>query len=69
MERYRNSSSGIRAYHIGSDYILVKFGSFKVYKYSYAIAGKSMVDRMKILAKKGRGLNSFINRHAKYCYD
>jgi hypothetical protein len=35
MERYKNRNSGIKAYQIGFDYILVKFDSFKTYKYSY----------------------------------
>jgi len=66
MERYRNRDSGVKAYQIGTDYILVKFDSFKTYKYSYKSAGQSKVEKMKILAIRGRGLNSFINRYAKY---
>lgn len=69
MERYRNRDSGVKAYKIGTDYILVKFDSFKTYKYSYKSAGQSKVEKMKILAIRGRGLNSFINRYAKYSYD
>jgi len=69
MERYRNWASGVKAYQIGIDYILVKFDSFKTYKYSYKKAGQFKVEKMKMLAVRGKGLNSFINRCAKYSYD
>ena len=69
MERYRNGASGVRAYQIGLDYIIVKFNSFKTYKYSYARAGRHKVEKMKALAIRGRGLNSYINRYARYSYD
>jgi len=69
MERYRNRASGVKAYQIGIDYILVKFDSFKTYKYSYNKAGQLKVEKMKMLAVRGKGLNSFINKYAKYSYD
>ncbi|MGJ8665997.1 MAG: hypothetical protein ACSHW7_06515 [Patiriisocius sp.] len=69
MERYRNRDSGVKAYQIGTDYILVKFDSFKTYKYSYNKAGRFKVEKMKTLAVRGKGLNSYINRFAKYSYD
>ncbi len=69
MERYINRSSGIKAYKIGDEYILVKFDSFKTYKYSYRKAGRFKVEKMKILAMSGKGLNSYINKYAKYSYD
>ena len=69
MEIYRNRASGIKAYQIGLDYILVRFNSFKIYKYSYVNAGRHKVEKMKVLATRGKGLNSYINRYAKYSYD
>ena len=72
MERYRNSSgsSGVSAYEIGSDYILVKFsGTAKTYRYSYRKAGQNHVEKLKQLAKSGSGLNSYINIHVKNLYD
>jgi hypothetical protein len=69
MERYRNRDSGVKAYEISLEYILVKFDSFKIYRYSYGKAGRLKVEKMKILAVRGKGLNSFINRYAKYSYD
>jgi hypothetical protein len=69
MKRYSNSASGVKAYEIGLNYILVKFNSFKIYKYSYSKAGTYKVEKMKKLALRGKGLNTYINRYAKYSYD
>lgn len=69
MERYKNRASGVKAYQIGIDYILVKFDSYITYKYSYKRAGQFKVEKMKMLAIRGKGLNSYINIHAKYSYD
>ena len=72
MERYRNSGgdSGVSAYEIGSDYIIVKFsGTARTYRYSYRKAGQNHVENLKRLAKSGSGLNSYINRYVKNLYD
>jgi hypothetical protein len=72
MERYRNSGgdSGVSAYEIGSDYILVKFsGTARTYSYSYRKAGQNHVENLKRLAQNGSGLNSYINIHVKNLYD
>lgn len=72
MERYRNSGgdSGVSHYEIGADYIDVKFsGTFRTYTYSYRKAGRPHVEQMKILALRGSGLNSYINKYVKYLYD
>jgi hypothetical protein len=71
MERYQNfgGDSGVSAYEIGSDYIRVRFSTGAVYSYSYRKAGGAHVERMKALARNGSGLNSYINRYAKFLYD
>lgn len=72
MERYRNSGgdSGVSAYEIGSDYILVKFsGIGRTYRYSYRKAGQNHVENLKRLAQSGSGLNSYINNYVKNLYD
>ena len=72
MERYLNAGgdSGISAYELGSEYVSVKFSNTgKVYTYSYSRAGKWHVDQMKILAKAGSGLNSYIMRNVQKLYD
>jgi len=72
METYGNAGgdSGISACEIGSDYVSVQFSNTgKVYTYSYSKAGKSHVDQMKILARSGSGLNSYIMRNVKNLFD
>ncbi|MEZ4969421.1 MAG: hypothetical protein R2814_07140 [Flavobacteriaceae bacterium] len=72
MERYRNlgGDSGVSAYEIGSDYILVKFfGTARTYRYSYRKAGQSHIETMKQLARNGSGLNAYINKYVKNLYD
>lgn len=72
MEKYRNSGgdSGVSAYEIGSDYIIVKFsGTARTYRYSYRKAGQKHVESLKQLAQSGSGLNSYINKHVRDLYD
>lgn len=72
MERYRNSEggSGVSYFEISTDYIIVKFsGSFRTYRYSHRKAGQHHVETMKILARSGSGLNSYINRYVKNLND
>jgi len=71
MEHYRNlgRTSGVSAYEIGSDYIRIRFSTGSVYTYSYRKAGSGHVEQMKLLALSGSGLNSYINRYAKFLYD
>jgi hypothetical protein len=72
MQWYKNlnGDSGVAAFEIGADYILVKFtGTSRTYRYSYLKAGKAHVEQMKILAQNGRGLNAYINMHVKFKYD
>ena len=51
------------------DFILVQFGSDKTYRYSCARAGKEHVERMKALARDGRGLSAYISRYTRDLYD
>jgi len=72
METYRNLSGnlGVQTYEIGPAYITVKFsGTARTYTYSYRKAGSGHVEQMKVLARQGRGLGGYINRHVKYLYD
>ena len=68
MELYKdiNGDSGVLGYEIGDDYITVQFKTGAIYTYSNA--GLEKVETMKVLAKSGDGLNSFINRYAKKLY-
>lgn len=72
MERYKdlNGDSCVEGYIIGDDYIVVKFTkTAKTYKYSYSSAGNLNVEKMKILARKGDGLNAFINTNVKNLFE
>lgn len=65
-----DGDSGVQAYEIGSDYIDVQFKrTYKVYRYSYRIAGKNHVEAMKNLARNGNGLNSYIMNYVRDLYD
>lgn len=61
MQKYNESTS----YEVGEDYIKVSFGEGKVYKYTYASAGKENVDAAKRLAASGEGLRGFILKNMK----
>lgn len=71
MERYANlnGNSGVVAFEIGSTWIKVQFRTGSPYTYSYQKAGEIHVEKMKVLARNGRGLNSYINLNCKYSYD
>lgn len=63
MERYRNlgRNSGIRAYEIRKDSIIIQFSDGGTYLYNYSSAGSLNIEKMKTLALRGQGLNSFIS--------
>ena len=72
MERYLDldDDSGVVGYEIGDTFIRVKFsGTAKIYTYSYRKAGQFHIEKMKVLAKSGNDLNSYIMRNVKYLYD
>jgi hypothetical protein len=55
--------SGIVAYEIGPDYIIVQTHGYRYYRYSYRSAGKENVESMKKCALESKGLSSYISRH------
>ena len=70
MQPYRrlNPDSGARAFDTGSDWIAVQFADGRTYKYTYTSAGPILVEQMKLLAGAGKGLCTFISRHARHKY-
>lgn len=64
MERYlnRGGDSGIIGYEIGDDSIIVQFRDNSLYLYNSIRPGQGTVDHMKMLARAGQGLNSYIGR-------
>ncbi len=72
MQKYQNvgTKSSVEEFEIGKDYVLIKYYKTpKLYKYSYASAGKEKVEKMKELALSGQGLNGYINRFAEFEYE
>ena len=63
MQSYANhgGDSGVDAFEIGEDYIIVRFHSGHCYKYTSASVGQENLSKMKRLARQGEGLNAFIN--------
>ncbi|MFT4069438.1 hypothetical protein [Paraburkholderia sp.] len=66
MQRYRNLSgdSGVEAYEIGDDFIKVRFHPGVVYWYTERSVGAAHVAELKRLARRGRGLSTYISQHA-----
>jgi hypothetical protein len=66
MKTYKNLSgdSGVVAYEVGKTFIRIKFeGESGIYTYDYKRPGKALVEQMKTLALKGKGLSTFISQH------
>lgn len=65
MTRYLNldGDSGVVAFEIAADAIIVGFVSGCDYEYTKASAGADAIEAMKRLAEAGRGLATYINRH------
>lgn len=70
LTRYGNraGNSGVVAYEIRRDGIRVEFIDGRIYTYTYRSAGRENVERMKLLARSGRGLSGFISTHVKDRY-
>ena len=70
MTKYKNLSggSGIYAYTISDDSIIVQFNTGATYIYNYSIPGISYVEHMKKLALTGIGLNTFISTRVRKSY-
>ena len=61
-------NSGIAGYEIGDNSIIVAFRNNTAYLYTYGSTGRDAIERMKLLAAEGRGLNSFISSVVKKRY-
>lgn len=55
--------AGVAAYEIAEESIEVEFTGGSAYLYDYDRPGRPEVEAMKRLARQGRGLSTFINRH------
>jgi hypothetical protein len=67
MTSYANSSgkSGVSAYELYDNAIIIEFRHGVKYLYDHDIPGKEEVEEMKRLALSGSGLMTFINKHVR----
>jgi hypothetical protein len=70
MEPYANASgkSAITQFEAGADFIKIKIKRKGTYLYTYGTTGREHVDKMKELAKQGRGLSRYISSVVKGRY-
>ncbi len=70
MQPYANLSgnSGVVAYEIRADSVIVEFTDGWLYSYTYRSAGADNIERMKELAASGRGLSGFISTTVRNDY-
>lgn len=70
MTNYRNlnGKSGVYAYELGNDNIIVQFSDGATYLYNHSMPGNSDVEYMKRLAVNGSGLNSYISTNVRKRY-
>ena len=70
MRRYANRSgkSGVAAYELGDDSIVIEFTGGARYLYTEDSAGAGHIARMRALAAAGRGLATYISRHVRERY-
>ena len=65
MKKYGRLSgdSGVVAYQVKDEALLVRFVDGRVYTYSYDSPGREHVEQMKALAKTGKGLATYISKY------
>ena len=70
MIKYQNKAgdSGVIAYEVGGDYILIKFKDGTHYLYTDIATGTKHIAEMKKLASEGKGLSTYISRYVKDRY-
>jgi hypothetical protein len=70
MIKYKNlgRNSGVTAYETAENSIKVLFNDGALYLYNNVRPGKASVEKMKLLAQRGQGLNSLISREIKKNY-
>jgi hypothetical protein len=71
MQPYKTSNhdTGVIAYETDKDSITIKFRDGSIYVYSNKSAGVAAIAEMKMLAKKGAGLTTYINQHVRGHYE
>ncbi len=70
MEIYcdTHGDSGVSAFEVGTDFIIVRFTKGGTYLYNCSKTGAYHVNNMIRLARIGNGLNGYINLNTKHMY-
>jgi hypothetical protein len=70
MHAYKayNHDTGVIAYQITDDGISLKFKDGSLYIYTNKSAGPLAIAEMKVLARNGAGLTTYINQHVRGHY-
>jgi hypothetical protein len=68
MQAYANADSGVIAWEATPDAIGVQFADGSVYVYTHDVTGRARVERMKRLARAGKGLATYISQHVGDAY-
>jgi hypothetical protein len=69
MERYGDDrDTGVTAYEVGGDFIRLRFRDGKQYLYDDVHPGPQHIAQMKVLAKSGRGLTTYVNQYVRGDY-
>jgi hypothetical protein len=63
-----HGNSGVSAYNIGPNFIIVQFKSGERYLYNYVTPGRKQVEAMKKLATRNEGLSTYISQHVRDHY-
>lgn len=71
MQKYNhlNRKTAIVAYESGFDFIRIQFQNNAQYLYTYDSTGAGHVEKMKVLASRGTGLDTYINNHVREAYE
>lgn len=70
MQIYKNlnGNSGIKAYEVNRESIIVEFTAGGCYLYTNDSAGAAHISEMHRLAQLGKGLNTYINQNTHMAY-
>ena len=70
MQRYKDAAgdSGVTAYAIDEHAITLRFKQGGTYRYDYGRPGRLKVEKMKALARRGKGLATYVNQHVRDHY-
>jgi hypothetical protein len=70
MQPYQRlaGDTGVTAFLIHPRSIEIEFVDGSIYTYTYASAGKTHVDNMKLLAEAGQGLSTYISQFVRDNY-